>query len=212
MPDIQNVFRRGGAYWWRRTLRWLDGNTQAVTLTFSLGTKDLAVARHRAAAMTAQSEVVRMGLYERVARDGLTADQRHAIFRTEMRAYRDSLDHLSAEWQFKTSWAKVTDVDADLQVYEAIWGAFAETGVMDRASPQYADTHLHDLNQEQRDAAQRLISSLDIRRSLSRETAQRLDALGIEPNPTNMALATKIVLDGAVSLMRTRLHTMEFGL
>lgn len=61
MPDVQNVFRRGGAYWWRRTLRWLDGNTQAVTLTFSLGTKDLGVARHRAAAMTAQSEVVRMG-------------------------------------------------------------------------------------------------------------------------------------------------------
>lgn len=28
MPDVQNVFRRGGAYWWRRTLRWLDGNAQ----------------------------------------------------------------------------------------------------------------------------------------------------------------------------------------
>lgn len=119
-----------------------------------------------------------------------------------MRAYRDSLDHLSAEWQFKPSWASVTHVDADLQVYEAIWGAFAETGVVDRASGQYADKHLHVLNLEQRDAARRLIGSLDLRHSLSRETAQRLEALGIEPNPTNTALATKIVLDARAQAAR----------
>ncbi len=101
MPDVQNVFRRGGAYWWRRTLTWWGEHARPITLSLSLGTKDLGVARHRAAAMTAQSEVVRMGLYERVARDGLTTEQRDAVFRTEMRAYRDGLEHLSAEWRFR---------------------------------------------------------------------------------------------------------------
>jgi len=44
--------------------------------------------------MTAQSEVARMSLYERVARDGLTVEQRNAVLRSEMRAYRDGLEHL----------------------------------------------------------------------------------------------------------------------
>lgn len=116
MPDVQNVFCRGGAYWWRRTLHWLDRNARPITLALSLGTKDLGVARHRAAAMTAQSEVVRMGLYERVARQGLTGEQRDAVLRAEMRDYRDALEHLTAEWQFQPAWAKVTDIDADLRV------------------------------------------------------------------------------------------------
>jgi hypothetical protein len=117
MPDVQNVFRRGGAYWWRRTLTWWDRDARSITLSLSLRTKDLGVARHRAAAMTAQSEVVRMRLYERVARDGLTVDQRDTVFRSEMREYRDALEHLSAEWQFRPALAKVTDVGVDLQVY-----------------------------------------------------------------------------------------------
>lgn len=71
--------------------------------------------------MTAQSEAVRISLYERVAGDGLTVEQRNAVLRSEMRAYRDGLEQLSAEWQFRPAWAKVTDVDADLHVYEAIW-------------------------------------------------------------------------------------------
>ncbi len=196
MPDVQNVFRRGGAYWWRRTLTWWDGNARPITLSLSLGTKDLGVARHRAAAMTAQSEVVRMSLYERVERDGLTVEQRNAVLRAEMRAYRDGLEHLCARWQFRPAWAKVTDVDADLQVYEAIWGAFARTGVVDgMPSIAYAEEHFGDLTPEQRDAARRLVGSADLRHSLSRETAQRLETLGIGPNPTNMELATRLMLD-----------------
>ncbi|MBA3526390.1 MAG: tyrosine-type recombinase/integrase [Sphingomonas sp.] len=146
--------------------------------------------------MTAQSEVVRMSLYERVERDGLTIEQRNAVLRAEMRAYRDGLEHLSAQWQFRPAWAKVTDVDADLQVYEAIWGAFARTGVVDGVpSIAYADEHFGELTREQRAAARRLVGSADLRHILSRETAQRLEALGIEPNPTNMALATRLMLD-----------------
>lgn len=44
-----------------------------------------------------------------------------------MRAYRDALEHLAAAWQFKAEWAKVTDVDAELRVYETIRSAFAKT-------------------------------------------------------------------------------------
>ena len=84
------------AYWWRCSLSWLDGSLQHITLSLSLGTN----ARHRAAAMTAQSEVERMGLYERVAHEGLAAEQRDVVLWTEMRTYRDALNHLTAAWQF----------------------------------------------------------------------------------------------------------------
>ena len=203
MPDVQNVFRRGGAYWWRRTLSWLDGNSRPITIALSLGTKDLAVARHRAAAMTAQSEVVRMGLYERVAREGLTAELRDAVLRSEMRAYRDALEHLTAAWQFDPKLAKITDVDTDLQIYEAIWTAFAKTGVIDgKPSVAYFSEHLAGLSDDQQVAVRGLLDSLNMRESLSRETAQRLEGLGIEPNPTNMALGVRIMLDARARATR----------
>ena len=203
MPDVQNVFRRGCTYWWRRTLHRWDRNARPVTLAISLGTKDLGVARHRAAAMTVQSEIGRMSLYERVARDGVTAEQRDAVFRTEMRAYCDGLEQPSAEWQVKPDWSKVTDVDADLSVFEAIWSAFARTGVVDGVpSLAYVEQQFGGLSEEQRAAARRLVGSVDLRHSLSRETAQRLEALGIEPNTTNMALATRLILDARAQAAR----------
>ena len=136
-----------------------------------------------------------MGLYERVGLEGLTGEQRNVVLRTEMRAYRDALEHLTAAWQFQPAWAKVTDVDADLRVYEAIWRAFARTGVVDGApSRAYADDHLAGLNEQEREAARRLLGSVDLRHSLSREAAERLQELGIEPNPTNMAVAVRLLL------------------
>lgn len=203
MPDVQNVFRRGGAYWWRRTLSWPDGNAHPITLSLSLGTKNLGVARHRAAAMTARSEVVRMDLYQRVAREGLSADQRNLVLRTEMRAYRDGLEQLSAEWHFKPAWAAVTEKQADILVYESIWSAFAKTGVIDgEPSIAYADEHFAELTKEQRAAARLLLGENKIRETLLRETAQRLEALGITPNPTNMALATRLMLDARAQAAR----------
>ena len=203
MPDVQNVFRRGAAYWWRRSLAWADGNSDPITLSFSLGTKDLSVARRRAAAMTARSEAVRMSLYERVAREGLTAVERDDVLRAELRDYRDGLQQLTAEWQLKSAWAKVTDVDADLLVYEAIWSAFAKTGVVDGAPDiAYADQHFGALNDEQRAAARRLLGSVQIRDALQADAATRLRTLGIEPNATNMALACRIILDARAQASR----------
>jgi integrase len=153
--------------------------------------------------MTAQSEVVRMGLYERVARDGLTVEQRDAVLRTEMRAYRDALEHLTAAWQFDPKLAKITNVDADLQIYEAIWSAFARTGVIEgKPSVAYFDQHLADLSADQQVAVRGLLGALNMRESLTAETAQRLEALRIEPNPTNMALGVRIMLDARAQAAR----------
>lgn len=77
-----------------------------------------------------------------------------------------------------------------------IWGAFANTGVVDgMPSLTYADEHFAELTKEQQAAARRLLESIDLRANLMRKSAQRLEALGIVPNPTNITLAMRLVLD-----------------
>ena len=120
MPIVQNVFRRGAAYWWRRTLTWARGHGHPITLCLSLKTKDFAVARRRAVALTARSEEVRMSLYERGARESLSADQRNAIFHAEMRDYGRALQHLETDWLTDPFTAMLTDVDRDVGIYEAV--------------------------------------------------------------------------------------------
>jgi hypothetical protein len=43
--------------------------------------------------MTGQSDTVRMSLYEKIERDGLTADQASAMFQEEMVRYRTMLTY-----------------------------------------------------------------------------------------------------------------------
>ncbi|MET4898975.1 hypothetical protein RN629_17885 [Sphingomonadaceae bacterium jetA1] len=93
MPAIENVTRRSAVYWWRRRLRLAPASAKPITVVMmvSLLTKDQPVARRRAVAMTGQSETVRMSLYEKIERDGLTADQASAVFQEEMIRYRNML-------------------------------------------------------------------------------------------------------------------------
>ncbi len=75
MPAIENVTRRGAVYWWRRRVRFaaLDLHPITIATTVSLLTKDQVIARRRAAAMTGQSEVMRMTLpSSSVSLDALT--------------------------------------------------------------------------------------------------------------------------------------------
>lgn len=93
MPAVPNTLRRDGVYWWRRTLCLARCDQRPITLSLSLLTKELSIARGRAAAMTAHSEKVRMSLYKRIQEDGLTPVQQKALFQQEMRDYRDALEH-----------------------------------------------------------------------------------------------------------------------
>lgn len=102
MSALPNAFRRGAVYWWRRTTCLARSGKSLITLSLSLLTKELGVARGRAAAMTAQSEKVRMSLYKQVAREGLTHEQQRELVVREMRACRDALEHEAARWQADT--------------------------------------------------------------------------------------------------------------
>lgn len=214
MSAVQNVFRRGAAYWWRRTVKFASGDSRPTTVCMSLGTRDLSVARRRGSAMTTRSEETRMNLYERAASDGLTPAQCDAIFRSEMKAYRQALVHLASEWAIDPRSAAVTNTDRDMAVFEEIWTAFAKTGVVQgRPSVAFFEEHLGNLDEDQRVAAAKLLGSLDIRDSLSRETAQRLSTLGIQSNPVSVAHAVRIMLEARAQATRElRLGIDSIGL
>jgi len=76
MPTIPNTFRRGASIWWRRTMRLAGPVNAPITLSLSLLTKELGIARGRSVAMTAHSEKVRMSLYQRIAQEGLSFERR----------------------------------------------------------------------------------------------------------------------------------------
>jgi hypothetical protein len=90
MPLPTNTYRRGAVYWWRRTVRLADSTSPTIGLGLSLLTRELRIARGRAAAMTARSEASRTGLYSRIAQDGLSSDQQYRLFMGEMTEYRNA--------------------------------------------------------------------------------------------------------------------------
>lgn len=195
MPIVQNVFRRGAAYWWRRTLTWARGHGHPITLCLSLKTKDFAVARRRAVALTARSEEVRMSLYERGARESLSADQRNAIFHAEMRDYGRALQHLETDWLTDPFTAMLTDVDRDVGIYEAVWTAFAKTGMI----PQHVDDayladHLPEVEDDYRVAVGQLLRRINLPATVAAETASCLASLGLAAESSDVAAATRIIL------------------
>lgn len=129
MPRVPNVFRREGAYWWRRVLTLGPRAGGPITLCISLLTKDAAIARARSAAMTAQSERVRVNLYRRVAEEGLSAGDQRRLLRLEMQRYRDALDQLRADWAIAFAGEASAESHKGLAIYEALWSAFAEDGI-----------------------------------------------------------------------------------
>jgi hypothetical protein len=129
-----NVYRRGAVYWWRRTLQLCDPASKPITLGLSLLTRELRIARGRAAAMTARSETIRMSLYTRIAEDGLSADQQHRLFIDELTLYRNALVHEVARWEADPKLRDLSATDRDLQAFEALWGAFARTGIVEAPS------------------------------------------------------------------------------
>jgi integrase len=139
MPAIDNVTRRGAVYWWRRRIRFAALNLDPITVVtmVSLQTKEQPVARRRGAAMTGRSEVVRMSLYEKIEREGLTAEQTTSLFQAEMVRYRNMLAHQLTVLQ--------TDGDGDVQtrfaqmlaIYAALNGDFAVNGFADYMGIDY---------------------------------------------------------------------------
>jgi hypothetical protein len=185
MPLPSNIYRRGAVYWWRRTLRLAKCQSHHKTLGLSLLTRDLRIARGRAAAMTARSETVRMSLYDRIATEGLSSDQQYRLFMGEMTLYRNALVHEVARWQADADLRDISDPDRDLQAFETLWRAFAETGIVATPSRAYAEKHFFELDEEEQGRlCQLLAQTPEFVSGFEAETKMALTRVGISPTPS----------------------------
>lgn len=195
MSNSSNTFRRGAVYWWRRTLFLRGSEKSPINLALSLLTKELSIARGRAAAMTAHSEMVRMSLYQRIAQQGLTQQQQKQLFASEMRLYRDALLHEVARWHADPELQEISDSNRDLQIFESLWSAFASTGVNLTPSLEYAERNFVDLTQDEQGRLRDLVlATPNFDANFRAQAAAALARLGIEANPVNLPLGMKIVL------------------
>lgn len=155
MPAIENVTRRGAVYWWRRRLRLEPASANPITVVtmVSLLTKDQPVARRRAVAMTGRSETVRMSLYGKIERDGLTAEQASTVFQEEMVRYRNMLAYQHQSIQ-QDGGGGVAERFAQMRaIYGAVNRDFAENGFGDFLGIDYVggfDRRFADLDDEAR--------------------------------------------------------------
>ncbi|MAW99181.1 MAG: hypothetical protein CMN72_05925 [Sphingomonas sp.] len=195
MPLPTNTYRRGAVYWWRRTLRLATGAHAPISLGLSLQTRELRIARGRAAAMTAHSETVRMSLYSRITTEGLTQDQQYRLFMDEMTLYRNALVHLVAEWQADHDFSALSDNDRDLQAYETLWRTFAQTGIVEQPTRAFAEENFVELDEEEAGRLRQLIiATPGLKANFAKETEAALARVNIAPSPANRALAGKLVM------------------
>ncbi|WP_076072309.1 integrase [Sphingomonas montana] len=139
MPAIENVTRRAAVYWWRRRIRFVAANLDPITIatTVSLLTKEQAVARRRAAAMTGRSEGLRVSLYEKIKQDGLTAEQVTSLLQTEMVQYRNMLAYQHSAIQADGAGDVQLRLSQMLRIYAALNNDFAMNGFSDYMGIDY---------------------------------------------------------------------------
>ena len=195
MPLPSNVYRRGAVYWWRRTLRLAKSEAHHKTLGLSLLTRDLRIARGRAAAMTARSETVRMSLYDRIAQGGLSSQEQYRIFMGEMTIYRNALVHEVARWQGDPALRDISDPGRDLQAFETLWRSFAKSGLVEAPSRAYAEQNFVELDEEEQGRLCDLLAATPgFAAAFDAETKAALMRAGVAPTSTNLMLGGKLVM------------------
>ncbi|MGZ0071786.1 integrase [Sphingobium limneticum] len=201
MPAIENVTRRGAVYWWRRRVRFAGRSAQPIIVasTVSLLTKEQNVARYRASSMTVHSEVMRVSLYEKIEREGLTAEQVAQVFQQEMVRYRTALSYQTAAISADGE-GRVPERQAEmLSIYAALNGDFATNGFSDYLGMDYVgafDTRFGHLD----DTARRNLYAMlgrsgNLPANLASEAADLLKLLGIAQSPERIEIARRLMCE-----------------
>ena len=201
MPAIENVTRRGAVYWWRRRVRLSVGVNAPITIctTVSLLTKDQKVARHRAAAMTARNEAVRMSLYQRIENEGLSSEQAAALLQEEMIRYRNALAYQIADLQSDGEGNATERRTQMLSIYAALNTDFAVNGFADYLGIDYVgsfDKRFASLGEDDRNLLYSLLNRMEnLPDNLKGEATDLLNRCGIAPSSDRIEIARRIMCE-----------------
>ncbi len=209
MPAIENVTRRGAVYWWRRRVRFAASNFEPITIatTVSLLTKEQGVARWRGAALTQRSESLRMSLYDKIEREGLTAEQVTSLFQEEIVRYRNMLAHQYGLIQSDGEGDVQTRMAEMLGIYAALNADFAVNGFGDYMSIGYVgafDERFANLDDEARGHLNAMLSRAgDLPAKLLTEARDLLGRVGIAADGDRIENARRIMCEARATAAAT---------
>ncbi len=212
--SIQNLKRRGAVYWWRRKLRtscFAFSDNHNISLEFSLFTKELDIARGRAAAMTAYSERLRMSFRDNVRQHGLNGKTISAIFVEEVRDYRNELIHLEAAWKAHPKWSSVSNRDDDLAVFQSLWEGIANEGLGVPRDWEFVERNFAQFNEEMQGNIRDLLrNQKTLPESLRLAAQARLEMAGVNSNAVSIPVAVDVIARARAEAARMVRENSDF--
>jgi hypothetical protein len=137
-------------------------------------------------ALTERSEVIRVGLYQKIEK-GLTFEEAQCVFRDDLTRYRDVLVHQHRVIKFDGDGDVPARLGQMLAIYEAFNRDFAVNGFDGYMDVDYVgsfDKRFASLNQEARDHLRAMLSRAgDIPDNLLREAEDALRRVGLPSTP-----------------------------
>ncbi|NIJ61135.1 site-specific integrase [Qipengyuania flava] len=180
-------------------------------MEFSLFTKELDTARGRAAAMTAYSERLRMSFRDNVAKFGLDEQAISTIFLEEVRSYRNELVHLEAAWKAHPAWSSVSNRDADLAMFQALWKGIADEGLGVPRDWDFVEKHFAEFDDEMQCRVRDLLREhRDLPESLRLTAQARLEQAGAPSNSISIPVAIDAIARARAEAARRVKDNVDF--
>lgn len=201
MSKPTNLFRRGAVYWWRRRLTLSVFGNLPISLSLSLLTRELSIARARGAAMTMASERLRMTIQQRIGAGLITPEQASRIANEEAKAFRTQLVMVDANLVSEPYLAPVTPERSKLCLQQ-FWQGVQEGGLPETIDQAYAERHWPELGAAERDELLALVNRVQPAVGLLIDAATRLQEVGLEPTDINIALAKRLIIRSRAEIAR----------
>ncbi len=189
-----NLYRRGAVYWWRRRLTLAVLEKSPITLSLSLLTKELSIARARGAAMTMVSERLRMTIHEQLSSGKIAPAQAKSIYQDAVREMGSALLEMTGGLTLESS-PELPTSDRALVIVKEFWHSVAAEGI--RAAPgwSYADRNWPALDEDEKSQLMFTARAICAKQKFEAQVIEALLAAGCEPTTRNQATAAKLIAE-----------------
>ena len=185
-----NLYRRGAVYWWRR-LSFAVLEKSTITLSLSLLTKELSIARARGAAMTMASERPMMTIQQTIAAGSVTPAVAKAIFQQEMKAALTAIIEVDAGLMVISYDSGLPTGERGRICIQQYWSGALQGGLRDAPGWTYADENWPKLSTEEKQHLMFAARRTPVRQELTQRAIALLLDAGVAVTPRNEAVAAR---------------------
>ena len=211
MARGSNLYRRGAVYWWRRRLSFAVLEKSTITLSLSLLTRELSIARARGAAMTMASERLRMTIQQRISAGSVTPAVANAIFQQEMKAVLIAIIEVDAGLMVMPYNSGLPIGDRGRICIQQYWSGALQGGLRDAPGWTYADENWPKLTTEEKQHLMFAARQTPVRQELAQRAIALLLDAGVAVTPRNEAVAARVIIEARAKVAANALDPQWLG-